>query len=88
MINRVINGRRYWMVPSIKHRTGAGTCNHCVFHDPANDDCAVLDSDKSGRYTDSNLIGCNPSYGLDDYIFIPRTKAAMAAYVAHKLEGT
>ena len=87
MINRVINGRRYWMVPSIKHRTGAGTCNHCVFRDPASDDCELVDRDKSGRYADSNRIGCNPDYGLDDYIFIPRTKAAMAAYVAHKLEG-
>jgi hypothetical protein len=87
MINRFINGRRYWMVPSIKHRTGGGTCDHCVFHNPETADCALVDSDKSGRYADSHLIGCNPVNGLDDYILIPRTKAAMAAYVAHKLEG-
>jgi hypothetical protein len=88
MINRVINGRRYWLVPSIKHRTGSGTCDHCVFQDPANDGCALVDRDESGRYADSRLIGCNVVNGLDDYIFIKRTKAAMAAYVAHKLEGT
>ena len=88
VINRVVNGRRYWLVPSIKHRTGAGTCDHCVFHNPETADCELVDKDNSGRYSDSHLIGCNPSYGLDDYIFIPRTKAAMAAYVAHKLEGT
>jgi hypothetical protein len=88
MINRVVNGKRYWLVPSIKHRTGSGTCDHCVFHNPETADCELVDKDSSGRYADSQLIGCNPVKGFDDYIFIPRTKAAMAAYVAHKLEGT
>lgn len=88
MIARVINGKRYWLVPSIKHRTGSGTCDHCVFHNPETADCELVDKDSSGRYADSQLIGCNPVKGFDDYIFIPRTKAAMAAYVAHKLEGT
>jgi hypothetical protein len=87
MIGRVINGKRYWMVPSIEHRTGAGTCDHCIFNDPDNGDCKLVDSDDSGRYADSQLIGCNPVAGLDDFIFIKRTKAAMAAYVAQKLEG-
>jgi hypothetical protein len=87
MINRVIHGKRYWMVPSIKHHTGSGTCVHCVFHNPANEDCELVDRDKTGRYEDSNLIGCNPAQGTEDYIFIPRTKAALAAYAAHKLEG-
>ena len=88
MIPRVINGRRYWMVPSIKHYTGAGTCDHCVFHNPETADCELVDKDNSGRYSDSYLIGCNPQHGPDDYIFIKRTKAALAAYVALKLEGT
>jgi hypothetical protein len=87
MIGRVINGRRYWMVPSIKHRTGSGTCDHCIFNDPDKNDCKLVDSDESGRYADSILIGCNPLDDAVDYIFIKRTKAAMAAYVAQKLEG-
>jgi hypothetical protein len=86
MINRVIHGKRYWLVPSIKHRTGGGTCDHCVFYNPETADCELVDRDNSGRYTDSQRIGCNPVKGFDDYILIPRTKAAMAAYVAHKLE--
>ncbi len=89
MIGRVINGKRYWMVPSIKHRTGSGTCDHCIFNDPDNGDCKLVAEAPPNdyRYADSQLIGCNPVDGLDDYIFIKRTKAAMAAYVAHKLEG-
>lgn len=88
MINRVVNGKRYWLVPSIKHRTGSGTCDHCVFHNPETADCELVDKDSSGRYADSQLIGCNPVKGFDDYIFIKRTKAALAAYVALKLEDT
>jgi hypothetical protein len=75
------------MMPSID----AGYCTHCEFNntDPQGGCTLVENYDNGGNsiYPDSHHIGCNPDYGLDDYIFIKRTKVAMAAYVAHKLEG-
>ncbi len=90
MIGRVIHGKRYWMVPSIRDSKLGGSCNHCVFDDHETNGCTLIDDapDDDRHYGDSNRAGCNPMESTDDFIFIKRTKAAMAEYVAKKLEGT
>lgn len=90
MINRVIHGKRYWLVPSIHGKDVAGSCDYCTFVYPASGGCHLIDNapQDDKRYGDSHLAGCNPLDDAVDYIFIKRTKAAMAEYIAHKLEGT
>jgi hypothetical protein len=87
MIPRVVKGKRYWMMPSID----VGYCTYCEFNntDPQGGCTLVENYDNGGnsRYPDSHHIGCNPEDLSVDYIFIKRTKAALAEYVAHKLEG-
>jgi hypothetical protein len=78
MINRVIRGKRYWLVPSIHSKDVSGSCDYCTFVDPASGGCHL--------YGDSYLAGCNSPDEAVDFIFIKRTKAAMAEYIAHKLE--
>jgi hypothetical protein len=88
MINRVIRGKRYWLVPSIHSKDVSGSCDYCTFVD-SNGGCHLIDNSPldDKRYGDSHLAGCNPPDEAVDFIFIKRTKAAMAEYVAHKLEG-
>ena len=90
MIGRVINGKRYWMVESVNKADVSGTCDYCTFVDHASGGCHLIDNapEDDKRYGDSHLAGCNPLDEAVDYIFIKRTKAAMAEYIAHKLEGT
>ena len=85
MTNRVIKGKRYWLVPSIK----SGSCNYCLFYNPDNGNCALVDSSppEDKRYGSSHNIGCNPMDEDADYIFVKRTKKAFAAYIAHRLDG-
>lgn len=87
MINRVVNGRRYWLVPSIDE----GYCTYCEFNTNPKGECTLVENYDNGgnyRYANSHHIGCNPDDLPADYIFIKRTKAALAAYVALKLEDT
>jgi hypothetical protein len=89
MIGRVIHGKRYWMVPSIRKSNTGGLCANCVFLDDDRNGCTLIDDapEDDKRYGDSILVGCNPLESSDDFIFIKRTKAAMAEYIAKKLDG-
>ena len=86
MKNRTIKGKRYLLVPSIH----GGSCDHCVFFDSGKGGCRVVDGspEDDRRYGDSYRIGCNPEHEDKDFIFIKTTKAALAEYIAHKLEDT
>jgi hypothetical protein len=87
MIPRVINGKRYWMMPSIDE----GYCTYCEFNTDPHGGCTLVENYDNGgnfRYPDSHHIGCNPEDLSADFIFIKRTKAALAVYVALKLEGS
>ena len=90
MKNRTIKGKRYLLVPSIH----GGSCDYCVFcHNDGEGNlwshCMLVENSQvdDPRYGDSNLIGCNPEHEDKDFIFIKTTKAALAEYIAHKLEG-
>jgi hypothetical protein len=78
------------MVPSIRDSKIGGGCDHCVFDDRDTNGCTLIDDapEDDKRYGDTHRTGCNPPESNDDFIFIKRTKAAMAEYIAKKLEGT
>ena len=91
MKNRTIKGKRYLMVPSIRMGGESGSCDHCVFANAENGYCDLVEGspEDDPRYSSPYLIGCQSLDDYDeDFIFIKTTKAALAEYIAKKLEGT